>query len=46
MWNIRTFKTREAMNKWLARHAARIQWNEIFINNGFALEYRKLRRVY
>lgn len=46
MWNIKTFKTRESMNRFTAKHGYKLQWNEIFINNGYAIEYRKLRRVY
>lgn len=46
MWIVKTFKTRKAMKRFLARHEGRIQWVEIFINNGYGIEYRKLRRIY
>lgn len=46
MWIIKTFKTRQAMEKFIELHRGRIQWNEIFINNGYAIEYRKLRKIY
>ena len=46
MWTIKTFKTRKSMNSFLAKNAGKIQWVEIFINNGFGIEYRRLRRVY
>lgn len=46
MWRLKRFKTRDQMVLWLHRHEGLIQWNEVFIQNGYALEYRKLRRVY
>ena len=45
MWQIKTFKTREAMLLWIARNESRMQWNQIYINNGYAVEYRKLRMI-
>lgn len=45
-WQIKTFKTRAAMKNFIARNANKIQWQEIFVNNAYAIEYRKLRRVY
>jgi hypothetical protein len=42
VWKIRTFKTRAAMMATIAKGG--IQWQEVFINNGYAIEYRKLRR--
>ena len=46
MWTTKTFKTRAAMQKWIDKYGARIQWHEIFINNAYGIEYRPLRRVY
>jgi hypothetical protein len=46
MWLYREFKTYELMKAWLAKHAAKIQWVEIFVNNRYAIEYRKIKRVY
>lgn len=46
MWKVKTFKTKQAMEKFLAKHEGKIQWVEIFINNAYGIEYRKLRRVY
>ena len=46
MWTIRTFKTKESMLKFIVKYAGRIQFNEIFINNMWGIEYRMLRRVY
>jgi len=46
MWTFKAFKTKQVMDKWLSRKAGKIQYVEIFINNGYAVEYRRLRRVY
>jgi hypothetical protein len=45
MWQIKTFKTRAAMQAFLDRHASKIQWVEVFVNNAYAVEYRRLRKV-
>ncbi len=44
MWQIKTFKTKEKLDKFLARNP-KIEWQEIFINNGYGVEYRKLRII-
>lgn len=46
MWQIKTFKTAKAMRKFLERNRNKIQWQEIFINNAYGIEYRKLMRIY
>jgi hypothetical protein len=46
MWQVKTFKTREAMKAWLDRNSHKIQWVEVFVNNAYGVEYRKLRRIY
>jgi hypothetical protein len=46
MWQVKTFKTQESMNKFIRKNQSKMQYAEIFINNGYAIEYRKLRRVY
>lgn len=45
MWQIKTFKTLKAFEDWKARNAYRYQMVDIFINNGYGVEYRKLRRM-
>jgi len=45
MWIIKEFKTRKQMEQFINKNSSRIQWEEVFINNGFAIEYRKLRRI-
>ena len=32
--------------KWLELNGHKIQWHEIFVNNAYAIEYRKLIRIY
>jgi hypothetical protein len=45
MWRTKTFKSREAMSRWLKRQEGRIQYQEVFVNNAFAVEWRWLRRI-
>lgn len=45
MWTIKRFRTKEAMTKWIARHGHRYQWQEVFLDNAFGVECRKLRRI-
>ena len=46
MWNTKVFKTKQAMTAWLSRNDSKVQWVEIFVNNAYGVEYRKLRVVY
>ena len=45
MWEVKVFKTREAMIRFIERNEHRIQWHEIFVNNAYAVQYRKLRII-
>jgi hypothetical protein len=45
MWEIKQFKTRQAMNAWLERNGDSCQWVEVVINNAYGLQFRKLRVV-
>ena len=45
MWIIKTFKTRQAMNRFIAKNIHKIQWVEIFVNNGYGIEDRPLRII-
>jgi hypothetical protein len=45
MWILRTFRTKENMQKFIKKNSHRIQYNEVFINNCYAIEYRKLRKI-
>ena len=46
MWKTKCFKTQEERDRWIEKNGNRYQWEIIFINNGYAVEYRKLRKVY
>ena len=44
MWKIKTFKTKDAMQKFIDRHF--IVWHEVFIDNTpYAIEYAKVTKV-
>ena len=53
MWRIKKWKftaatmeqARARMEAWLKANRHRIQYEEIFVNNAFAVEYRRLRRI-
>ncbi|MGH9582104.1 MAG: hypothetical protein ACRD4O_04115 [Bryobacteraceae bacterium] len=44
-WETITFKTKDAMEKWKEKHGNNYQFEEVFINNGYALDVRKLRQM-
>lgn len=46
MYRIKEFKTKEQMAKFVSCHSGKIEWQEIFINNSYGIEYRWLRKVY
>lgn len=46
MWEVKKFKTQQTLDKWRETHGHKYQITEIFINNGYALEVRRLRRVH
>lgn len=46
MWQTKHFKTEAAQEAWIERNEGRFQITRLFVNNGYAVEYRKLRRVY
>jgi len=46
MWEEKYFRTRNAMLNFVIKNHGKIQWHEIFMNNKYGIEYRKLRRVY
>lgn len=45
MWEIITFKTKNEMIDFINKYGKKIQYQEIFINNGYGIEYRKLRKI-
>lgn len=45
MWTVKKFKTKEARDSWLKKNGHRYQVQEVFINNAYGLDVRKLRRI-
>lgn len=45
MWQTREFKTEKEMLRFIDKNKNRIQYEIIFINNGYGIEFRKLRRI-
>jgi hypothetical protein len=45
MWEIKHFKTFAAQEAWVAKNSCRCQFVRLFVNNGYAVEYRKLRVI-
>jgi hypothetical protein len=33
------------MNAWITANGDQVQWNEVFIDNGYAVEFRLLRVI-
>lgn len=46
MWVFKKFKTQTDMDNWINKNKHKIQYTIIYINNGYALEYKLLRKVY
>lgn len=46
MWQAKEFKSRESMLKWIEKNNHRFQIVEIYINNGYAIEFKKFIRIY
>lgn len=46
MWNTKTFRSINEMNVWIEANQYKMQIEEIAINNGWGVTYRKLIRVY
>jgi hypothetical protein len=44
MWRTRTFKTRKAMERFMAERP-NYQFVEIFVHNGYGVEYKRLRII-
>lgn len=46
MWRIKTFKTKEEMQNFINKNDHKMQWHEIFVNNEYGIEYKRLIKVY
>ena len=45
MWEIKTFKTKEQMDDFINKNKNKMQYNEVFINNAYGIEYRRLKKI-
>lgn len=45
VWTDKTFKTKEAFDRWIARNESKMQWQEIYINNAYGVTYKPLRLI-
>jgi hypothetical protein len=46
MWTTKHFKSQDAMDAWIEKNSHKYQITILYVNNGYALEYKKLRIVY
>lgn len=46
MWLTKFFKSESALQHFILKNTGKIQYSIIYINNGYGIEYRKLRKVY
>ena len=45
MWIYKRFGTRQELEKFIKKHENDIQYTEILVNNGYGVEYRKLKKI-
>jgi len=45
MWQIKKFASLAAQKSWIEKNEGRYQIVVLFVNNGWAVEYRKLRQL-
>jgi hypothetical protein len=45
MWQTKVFKTKESMQQWITKNQHKTQWQEIFINNAYGIEFKQLRVI-
>ena len=43
MWTTKTFPSFTAQSNWIERNEHRYQITVLYVNNGYAVEYKKLR---
>ena len=44
-WLVRKFRSQAAQNQWCEKHKHELQIVPLFINNGYAVEFRKLKQL-
>lgn len=45
MWKVKYFETFEAQQKWIDANEHQYQITVIYVNNGYAVEYKKVRVI-
>ncbi len=45
MHQIKEFKTKKQLNNWIKANDSKTQWQEVFVDNAYAVEYKALRLV-
>jgi len=45
MWEIKIFKTEKSLKNWLEKNKNKYQIIQVFVNNSFALEVKRLRKI-
>jgi CHASE1-domain containing sensor protein len=45
MWIVKKFKSQEKMNAWIVKNEHKVQYTILYVNNGYALEYKPLRII-
>mgnify|MGYP003292127171 CR=1 FL=1 len=46
MWKFKTFKTAEKMNSFIEKNKNKIQYNIVYVCNGYSVEFRPLHKIY
>jgi hypothetical protein len=44
-WKFKTCKTQQALKEWLEKNKGKIQYHHIFLNEGYGVEYRRLKVI-
>lgn len=44
-WNIKTFDTYEELEDWISKNRKKCQYEQIFIDNTIAVQYRDLQVI-
>ena len=44
-WLVRKFRSQDAQNQWCEKHKHELQIVPLFVNNGYAVEFRKLKQL-
>lgn len=46
MWRIKHFKTNDGMHAWLKQQRGKIQYEILYVENGYAVQWRPLRVIH